>query len=202
MTLLGASMQQRALALAVHEVKKSRFVARAKCARSWEEASAFISEVSDAKARHNCYCWVGAQSARSSDDGEPSGTAGKPIREAIASAGASNVVVVVTRYKPSTAPRLGAGGLIRAYGAAAREALRECDLQDDRVSALAVRVPVGQLGSLRSWAHRWAPAIVERRGESYDATHATLALGLDPARIAEARRDAAAHFGDEALVVE
>lgn len=54
-------------------VRKSRFVAHAAPASSWAEAKAFIADVSDAKARHNCWAWVGADTARSSDDGEPSG---------------------------------------------------------------------------------------------------------------------------------
>ena len=54
-------------------VRKSRFVAHAAPASSWPEAKAFIADVSDPKARHNCWGWVGAETARSSDDGEPSG---------------------------------------------------------------------------------------------------------------------------------
>ncbi|KAH8076974.1 hypothetical protein JL720_10275 [Aureococcus anophagefferens] len=66
-----------------YEVKKSRFVARAAPATTFEEAEAFIGRHADDKARHNCWAWFGAASARQSDDGEPTGTAAQPIRAAI-----------------------------------------------------------------------------------------------------------------------
>ncbi|EGB07380.1 hypothetical protein AURANDRAFT_6794, partial [Aureococcus anophagefferens] len=107
-----------------YEVKKSRFVARAAPATTFEEAEAFIGRHADDKARHNCWAWFGAASARQSDDGEPTGTAAQPIRAAIEGADFVDCAVLVTRYKASTAPKLGAGGLIRAYGQAARDCLK------------------------------------------------------------------------------
>lgn len=164
----------------VHEVKKSRFVARVSHATSWPEAQRFIESVSDSSARHNCYCWVGSTSARSSDDGEPSGTAGKPIREAIASAGIEDVVVVVTRHKPKTAPLLGAGGLVRAYGAAARLAL--ADHQPPPKAAarrqIVVSAPLDELGALLSFLASWGDDIVERQQEVYDATSVSVQIDV------------------------
>mmetsp|Transcript_8942 Transcript_8942/g.22639 ORF Transcript_8942/g.22639 Transcript_8942/m.22639 type:complete len:214 (+) Transcript_8942:58-699(+) len=163
---------------AEHEVKKSRFVAQVASAATWGEAEALIAQIKDEKARHNCYAWVGSTSARSSDDGEPSGTAAKPIREAIAREAAEDVVVVVTRYKPSSAPLLGAGGLIRAYGTAARLALRARPLEDaprDLVT-LELRAPLRDVGKLESLVGTVA---VQRREATYDADAVTLGLDLD-----------------------
>jgi uncharacterized YigZ family protein len=78
-------------------------------------------------ATHNCWAWrvgrPGELAERSSDDGEPSGTAGRPIHDALRGADLENVVCVVTRYFGGT--KLGTGGLVRAYGDAARLAIAE-----------------------------------------------------------------------------
>mmetsp|Transcript_5472 Transcript_5472/g.12688 ORF Transcript_5472/g.12688 Transcript_5472/m.12688 type:complete len:212 (+) Transcript_5472:126-761(+) len=79
-------------------VKKSRFVARCAPAVTFSSAKEFIDRVSDPKARHNCWAWCGEKSQRSNDDGEPSGTAGRPILNSIEGEGLLNVVVVVTRF--------------------------------------------------------------------------------------------------------
>lgn len=110
------------------EVKKSRFLGYAKHAENWNEALAYIEEVKaeHPKGRHWCYgfqCGVNPVSERCSDDGEPTGTAGLPILGAIKGEELSDVVCVVVRYFGGI--KLGAGGLIRAYGAAARQVLRE-----------------------------------------------------------------------------
>lgn len=99
-------------------IKKSRFIGKAKPVESEEEAIAFIEAVKKEhwNATHNCSAYmVGErdQIQKASDDGEPSGTAGKPILEVIRQQGLKNVVVVVTRYFGGIL--LGAGGLIRAY---------------------------------------------------------------------------------------
>ncbi|MEB3100991.1 YigZ family protein [Ferviditalea candida] len=105
-------------------IKKSRFIGHAKPAASEEEALEFIEEIRKKHwdATHNCFAYmIGErdQIQKQSDDGEPSGTAGKPILEVIRHQGMKNIAVVVTRYFGGT--MLGAGGLIRAYtdGAAA-----------------------------------------------------------------------------------
>ncbi len=106
--------------------KKSRFIAQAVHVESEEEAIAFLEKVRKKyyDARHNCYAWViGEQKekTRSSDDGEPSGTAGLPILKAIDGSGCTNVLIVVTRYFGGTL--LGTGGLVRAYSKSAKDAL-------------------------------------------------------------------------------
>lgn len=104
------------------EVKRSRFLARAAPADSPEAALGWLAGIADADATHNCWAYrIGAE-YRSSDDGEPAGTAGRPILAAIDGQGFDRVMVVVTRWYGGT--NLGAGGLVRAYGGVAAECLR------------------------------------------------------------------------------
>lgn len=99
-------------------IKKSRFIGQAKPVDSEEEAIAFIESVKKEhwNATHNCSAYIIGerdQVQKASDDGEPSGTAGKPMLEVLKHQGLKNTVVVVTRYFGGIL--LGAGGLIRAY---------------------------------------------------------------------------------------
>ena len=104
------------------EIKHSRFITHAAAVETPEQALAFIARVSNRDATHNCWAYrIGAE-YRSSDDGEPSGTAGRPILAAIEGQGYDQVVAVVTRWYGGI--KLGAGGLVRAYGGAAAECLR------------------------------------------------------------------------------
>lgn len=103
--------------------KKSRFIAHVSEAESVEEAQEFIEAVKKRywDARHNCSAFsIGEKNpvTRCSDDGEPGGTAGKPILEVIEGSGIHNIVIVVTRYFGGTL--LGTGGLVRAYTDAAK----------------------------------------------------------------------------------
>lgn len=104
------------------EVKKSRFLALATPVDSPERALAWLREVADRDATHNCWAYRIGPSYRSSDDGEPGGTAGRPILAAIEGQDLDQVMVVVTRWYGGI--NLGAGGLVRAYGGAAAECLR------------------------------------------------------------------------------
>lgn len=109
-----------------HIEKKSRFIGHAAPVKSEEEARAFIEAVKKKHwdARHSCSAFIIGESGtlmRSSDDGEPQGTAGKPILDVLLGADVKNIVIVVTRYFGGTL--LGTGGLVRAYSRAAREAL-------------------------------------------------------------------------------
>ena len=113
------------------EVKKSRFIANLKPVESEEEAAAFIAEIKKKywDARHNCQAFTSGMNhelTRCSDDGEPSGTAGKPILEVISGSGIHNIVVVVTRYFGGTL--LGTGGLVRAYTDATRAGIENSDI--------------------------------------------------------------------------
>jgi len=107
-------------------IKKSRFIGHVRPVGSEEEAVAFIEEIKKEhwSATHNCSAYVVGERdefQKQSDDGEPSGTAGKPILEVIKQQGLKNTVVVVTRYFGGI--MLGAGGLIRAYTDATVEGL-------------------------------------------------------------------------------
>lgn len=111
-------------------IKKSRFIGIAKHCTSWEEAQEFIKSIRDEhpKARHACFgfvCGTNPVQERCSDDGEPTGTAGPPILGGINGEELSDTVCVVVRY--SGGIKLGAGGLIRAYGGTARLVLREAE---------------------------------------------------------------------------
>ena len=104
------------------EIRKSRFVAHAAPVASAEQALAFLREVSTPSASHNCWAYRIGADYRSNDDGEPGGSAGRPILQAIDGQGMDRVMVVVTRWFGGI--KLGVGGLIRAYGGTAAECLR------------------------------------------------------------------------------
>lgn len=110
--------------------KKSRFIATVRPVASEEAAAAFIEEMKKKyyDARHNCSAFVigdRGQLTRSSDDGEPSGTAGRPMLEVLLGSGIRNIAAVVTRYFGGTL--LGTGGLVRAYSGVLKEALAKCE---------------------------------------------------------------------------
>lgn len=115
----------------IYEEKKSRFIARIIPADSEEAALSFFEEVRKKyyDARHNCTAFVignKRQITRCSDDGEPGGTAGKPILEVLLGAEVTNAAAVVTRYFGGTL--LGTGGLVRAYTQASQEALKDAGI--------------------------------------------------------------------------
>lgn len=109
--------------------KKSRFIANVRKVENEAEAVAFIEEMKKRyyDARHNCSAFVvgpGAELTRCSDDGEPSGTAGRPMLEVLLGSEIRGICAVVTRYFGGTL--LGTGGLVRAYTQALQEALAGC----------------------------------------------------------------------------
>lgn len=110
------------------EIKKSRFLVNAAPINSIEEVQHYLAIYSDATANHNCWAWKLAQQYRFNDDGEPSGTAGRPILSAIEGNNCDGVLVVVTRWFGGI--KLGAGGLIRAYGGTAAHCLQQANLQE------------------------------------------------------------------------
>ena len=118
----GARLVLAAPATLTQDIRKSRFVAHARRAGSPQDALASIAAIGDAGATHNCWAYRIGQQYRFNDDGEPSGTAGKPILQAIDGQGLDETLVVVTRWFGGI--KLGAGGLVRAYGGCAAECLR------------------------------------------------------------------------------
>jgi len=181
------------------DVRHSRFLANAAPIASVEDAAAFVKQVSVADATHNCWAWRLGGDYRSSDDGEPAGTAGRPILAAIDGQGYDRIVVVVTRWFGGI--KLGAGGLVRAYGGAAAECLRLAPrLPLVETATVAVHVAFGDLSTL----HHLLPAFAaDKRGESFDANGARIVLEL-PAdavaalktRLRDATRDRA-RFDDD-----
>ena len=122
------------------EEKKSVFIANIARADSEEEATAFIETMKKKywDARHNCSAFVIGERGelpRCSDDGEPSGTAGRPMLEVLLRENINNIVVVVTRYFGGTL--LGTGGLVRAYTQAVKEGLNDC-----KIGVLRMGVPL------------------------------------------------------------
>jgi len=109
--------------------KKSRFITTIRKVESEEEALAFIDEMKKKywNASHNCSAFVigkNAELTRCSDDGEPGGTAGRPMLEVLLGEGIRNIAAVVTRYFGGTL--LGTGGLVRAYSQAVKEGIKIC----------------------------------------------------------------------------
>lgn len=103
-------------------IRKSRFVAQAAAVDGTEAALAWLQRVSDPGASHNCWAWRIGSEYRFHDDGEPSGSAGKPILAAIDGQQFDRIVVVVARWFGGI--KLGVGGLVRAYGGSAASCLR------------------------------------------------------------------------------
>jgi uncharacterized YigZ family protein len=150
-------------------IKKSRFIAHVAPVASSEDADAVIARVKKQywDARHNCSAQVTGLSgdrARSSDDGEPSGTAGIPMLEVLRRRELTDVVAVVTRYFGGI--KLGAGGLVRAYSSAVSEALDLASLVD-RLMLAQVTIAVSHADAgrfdnmLREWTHRHGAVLGE-----------------------------------------
>lgn len=117
--------------IAEEEIKKSRFICQLKRVESEEEARQLIAAIKKEhyKASHSCSAMIIGEKAtikRSSDDGEPSGTAGIPILTVLEKHDLTNVVAVVTRYFGGI--KLGSGGLIRAYAGSVANALTQSGL--------------------------------------------------------------------------
>ena len=130
------------------EIKKSRFICHAKRVYSEEEARAFITAIKKEhyKATHNCSAFIiGERSEikRTSDDGEPSGTAGIPMLGVLENHNLTNVCVVVTRYFGGI--KLGAGGLIRAYAGSVALAVKEIGIIEIKEQAgIAIQMSYSQ----------------------------------------------------------
>ena len=111
--------------------KKSKFIGYVKHVETEEEANQFIAEIKSKHwdAKHNVYAYILGENGitqRSTDDGEPAGTAGRPVLEVIKGDNLTNTVVVVTRYFGGIL--LGTGGLVRAYGKAAKLAIENAEI--------------------------------------------------------------------------
>lgn len=163
------------------EIKKSRFLAQAAPAADPESAMAMIAGISDPLATHNCWAYRIGQAYRFSDDGEPGGTAGRPILQAIEGQGFDRILVVVTRWYGGR--KLGAGGLARAYGGCAAECLRLAPRADIVETGLVdVRIEFALLPLLQARLKDFA---AESVSETFDADGVVLTLRLPSALTGE-----------------
>lgn len=150
------------------EEKKSRFIATTLPISTQEEALEFIEKTKKQywDARHNCYAFIigeNSESIRCSDDGEPSGTAGKPMLEVLQNNGLKNVVAVVTRYFGGTL--LGTGGLVRAYTQATQAALEAAQVATmTLMSVLEIKTDYNAIGKIK---YMFAQADTLVMGEEY-----------------------------------
>lgn len=161
------------------EVKHSRFLVNAAPVAAPEAALAFVAQVGDPAATHNCWAYRIGSGYRFNDDGEPAGTAGRPILAAIDGQGLDRVVVVVTRWFGGI--KLGAGGLVRAYGGGAAECLRTAARRELVVHAeLHLTYPFDQTGAVHA---ALAQFDADKLDERFDADGASLHLRLPADRI-------------------
>ncbi len=174
------------------EVSKSKFIAAAIPIANPEEALAWVDKKRAEHPKASHWCWAYAfdgGNTRYSDDGEPSGSAGRPILQAIEGEGLESVAVVVTRYYGGT--KLGTGGLARAYGGSAREALRMCErvvrIQHSTVSIKASPSEIAQVYNIISKVEAplyGQPGIsFTKQQEDYDASGAATLIWRLPASV-------------------
>jgi uncharacterized YigZ family protein len=161
------------------DIRHSRFLAQAAAVDDVDDALHFLATHSDRDATHNCWAYrIGAE-YRSSDDGEPSGTAGRPILAAIEGQGYDQIVAVVTRWYGGI--KLGAGGLVRAYGGATAECLRRAERRALVVmSETTIACSFDDLGSVHAAMGSWS---AEKMSEEFHETGVTLRLRLPAARL-------------------
>lgn len=169
-------------------IKKSRFITHVAPVTSTEHADEIIAEIKKRfwDARHNCSAQVTGvrgDRARSSDDGEPSGTAGIPMLEVLRRRELTDVVAVVTRYFGGI--KLGAGGLVRAYSSAVSEALDLAHLVDRRVlSQVAIPVPHADAGRIDNLLRAWVSEHGAVLGETAYAAVAEFEVWAPAANVA------------------
>lgn len=163
------------------EIRHSRFIAHAVPLASDDDAARAIQALSDADATHSCWAWRVGDAYRWHDDGEPAGTAGRPILAAIDGQGVDRVAVVVVRWYGGI--KLGAGGLARAYGGTAAECLRRAPRTLlVTLAVLAVHARFDDIGHVHS---AMATFEAEKLSESFDPRGAFLTLRL-PANLVDA----------------
>lgn len=180
-------------------VRKSRFITLLAPVTEQDQADAVIAAVRKQHwdARHHCTAMVlgvHADRQRSSDDGEPSGTAGVPMLEVLRRRRVTDVVAVVTRYFGGVL--LGAGGLVRAYSGAVADAMDAARLvRRSPMTELSIAVPHAEAGRLAAFLHAWCATHDAVMGEVGYATEARFAVHVSPAAIAAFHADLAAFGG-------
>ncbi|MCK4305810.1 MAG: YigZ family protein [Candidatus Eisenbacteria sp.] len=175
-------------------VRKSRFLGYALGCKSEQEARESLHGIrrEHSKANHHVYSWrlrdagTGQLTYRFDDDGEPGGTAGRPLLQVMESQRVVNALLVVVRYFGGI--KLGTGGLVRAYSETAVRALAEADLQPlIPMRKVTVRIAFHHLSSLEHLIEREGIAVLDRRFE----TDALLSLEVPKASLAALVRELA-----------
>ena len=179
----GTRFALTAPACLAQEIRKSKFVANATNVASEEAALEFLERIGDPSATHNCWAWRMGQRYRFSDDGEPAGTAGKPILQAIDGQNIDNAMVVATRWFGGI--KLGAGGLMRAYGGCAAECLRQA-AKTELIESVRVEFAVefASLARLRARLREFGAAL---EAEDFRAGGVVLRLSLPQTKLSELR---------------
>lgn len=181
-----------------HEIviTKSRFITTIAPVSGVADADRVIAEVRRRRwdARHNCTAMVTGvlgDQARSSDDGEPSGTAGVPMLEVLRRRDLTNVVAVVTRYFGGV--KLGAGGLVRAYSTSVSEALdRAALVRRQALTRVTVDVPHADAGRIDNVLREWVRHHGATLGEPTYGSAATFTLWVPGDTVEPLRADLAA----------
>lgn len=162
-------------------IKKSRFLALAAPVETAAEAQAFFTAHHVAEATHNCWAYRIGQEYRFNDDGEPGGTAGRPILQAIDGQQCDRVAVLVIRWFGGI--KLGSGGLVRAYGGVAAQCLRLAERIDIVQEALLdCTCPFADVALLQSRFATYGARIVDTR---FDAEGALWTLAVPEAQAAD-----------------
>lgn len=173
---------------AAYTIQKSRFLAFATRIHNEAEAQNFIMQIKKQHydARHNPSAYIlgeRGEKQKSNDDGEPGGTAGNPILEAIKNKHLTDVAVVVTRYFGGI--KLGAGGLIRAYGNAAILGLESSPIVNRRIyTQLSVTLPYDMLATVEHYIREHSI----RKNDTAYAADVTLHLLIEPVTIETIQR--------------
>ena len=153
-------------------IKRSRFIATIAHASSEEDARAFISNIKNefSDATHNCWAYVAGppgDTARVglSDDGEPHGTAGKPILSVLLHSDIGEIVAVVTRYFGGT--KLGTGGLVRAYSGSVKNALDGLPVKEKKeVISLTLMLDYSKITGFKQIIESFNSEIIEEKYEA------------------------------------
>ncbi len=165
-------------------IKRSRFIAHASPVQSQADTLAFFESVADPQATHNCWAWKIGHQYRFNDEGEPSGTAGRPILATIEGRGLDQVMIVVTRHYGGI--KLGVGGLVRAYGGCASKCL-------DRAQTLEL-MPTADFElaadfSLAAGVHQLLERFgAEKKAESYAGNGLRFTIALEEQKLREFSR--------------
>ena len=183
------------------EIKKSRFIAHATALATVDDAPSFLKTVQQPKASHHCWAYKFEALYRWSDDGEPAGTAGKPMLGAIERLGLDQVMVVVIRYFGGI--KLGASGLVRAYVGEAAACL-DAAVKETRypLCQVVIRAPFECQGQVYGVLHRFKLEPPGSSSLNYSEGGVELSLELLPSLVAVLARELSQATRGQATLTE